>query len=518
MIDMVGSRSLTDLWREQVEARPDKQWLVFEDADGKVVDYTYRQFDAAVAETAAGFSAVGVGRGDAVVLHLRNCPEYVMCWLALASLGAVMVPSNVANTATELRQIVDRSHAAVVVTGETLADVTTAALAGLTSDVPTVVVGGATSGTGIVGFDAFVTGQQPPPVSPGPASEDMLEILFTSGTTAAPKGVVTTHANALWAGEVGARGLGLDEHDRCLTALPLFHVNGQAVTVLAALTVGATVVLLEEFTPATYLEQVRRHGATQTSLVAQQALALLREPPSPHDRDHALRRVVFAINISDEAKDSFETRFGVRLTNIYGMSEAMAIVSMTPLDRPQRWPSIGMPALSRTLRIVDDDGGECAPGEIGEIQVHGVPGRTVFREYFEDPDATAAALVDGWIRTGDAGYLDESGYLFFYERLKDVIKCSGQNVAASEVEAVLDQHPGVRESAVIGIPSERRGETVMAFVVLAEGATVGTEDLLAHCQERLSRYKVPEFFELCDSLPRTSVGKLAKRELRDRVR
>jgi crotonobetaine/carnitine-CoA ligase len=353
---------------------------------------------------------------------------------------------------------------------------------------------------------------QPPETSVG--SDDDMEMLFTSGTTAQPKGVVLTHANALIAGQREANGVGIDEHDRAFTSLPIFHVNGQCVTLLSAMTVGATCILLEMFSASTFWDRMRFHRATAISLVAMQVRTLLAQPEADTDRDHHIRRTFFAINVSDGEKKGFEDRFGVEFINGYGLSEAMVLVSISPVHGAKRWPSVGLPAFGRRIRIVNDNGEELPVQEVGEITVEGVPGRTLMKEYFKDPEATAQTIRDGWLHTGDNGFLDEKGYLYFFDRKKDVIKRAGENISATEVEFALMQHPDVLEAAVIAIPDPIRDEAVKAFVVLAGEGSVSADDLREHCATVLARFKVPSVIEFRDSLPKTSIGKIEKKLLR----
>jgi carnitine-CoA ligase len=510
MYDRAGTRSLRDLLDERVERDPDKTWLVVEDAAGEVVELTYAEFADRVDGLAAGLAERGVGQGDRVTLHLRNGVEIVECWFALATLGAVFVPSNVANTAPEIRHVVGRSGAVLVVAGAEFAEaVDKAVVEGCPAVREVVLVGGGPERRRL--DDLRRPGIAPPRAG---GADDVVEMIFTSGTTSRPKGVLLTHANALFGGEQTAAALHLDRTDRLLTALPIFHVNAQTCTVLAALTVGGTCVLLEEYRATRFWDQVRAHQATEISLVAMQARTLLAQPPRETDADHVVRRVFYALNITRAERDAFEERFGVELVNGYGLSEANVLVTVAPTFGPKHWPSIGLPLHERTVRLVDPEGRDVPHGEVGEIVVQGIPGRTVMLGYHDDPAATAAALRDGWLHTGDNAYADEDGYLYFFDRAKDMIKRSGENVSSSEVESVLLDHPDVAEAAVIGVPDPVRDEAVKAFVVAAPGRTLREEDLLAHCRENLAPFKVPTIVELRAELPKTSIGKIEKKALR----
>lgn len=513
MIDTAGERTLPDLLRERARRYAGKPFLICEDASGTVTSHTYAEFLERVTATARGFAALGVEKGDAVVVHLPNCPDFVISWLALAWLGAVMVPGNTASTAAELAYVMDRSEAVAVITSPPLLGIVRAARdsARHVRHLLLARTGQQLPGTILLTSLMRTGGAAPTPVV---ASEDVAEIIFTSGTTSRPKGVLLTHANALRSGIRASCSFGLQETDRTLTVLPAFHVNAQSFTILAALTTGATCILIEQYSASRFWSQVRAHHASAVTLTATLVRTLLAQPPSSSDREHGLRRNFFALNVTDQEKRAFERRFGLELLNGYGLSEAMTLVSVAPLHGDRRWPSIGLPAFDRLIRIVDETGGEVPPREVGEITVWGTPGRTLMKGYHRDPEATAAVLKDGWLHTGDNGWVDEQGYLYFFDRKKDVIKRAGENISASEVESALMDHPLVAEAAVIGIPDPVRDEAVKAYVVAVPGAEVSVEELLSHCGARLASFKLPAELELRPSLPKTSVGKIEKKLLR----
>jgi crotonobetaine/carnitine-CoA ligase len=513
-IDIAGNRSLRDLLCDQAERQPDKTFLLTEDMSGSVTPVTYGETVALALRAAEGFARVGIGKGDRVIVHMSNSLDWVVSWFGLSWIGAVIVPTNTASTSAELSYMAQHCEAVGVVTETRFLDAVRAALPELGNlrHVVLARTGQVEPGTVLLGDLMEEGAAQPPAVEVG--SDDVMQMLFTSGTTARPKAVVLTHANALIAGQREAVAVGIDETDRSLTSLPIFHVNGQCVTLLAALSVGATAILLEQFSASTFWSQVRSHEATAISLVAMQVRTLLAQPPSDDDARHKVRRTFFAINVSDDEKKQFEERFGVEFINGYGLSEAMVLVSAAPVHGAKRWPSIGLPTPGRRIRIVDEDGTELPAHAVGEITVQGVPGRTLMKEYYRDPEATARTIRDGWLHTGDNGYLDEKGYLYFFDRKKDVIKRAGENISATEVEFALMRHPDVVEAAVIAIPDAVRDEAVKAFVVLAEGRMLTQADLVEHCATSLARYKVPSVIEFRDSLPKTSVGKIEKKLLR----
>jgi crotonobetaine/carnitine-CoA ligase len=245
-----------------------------------------------------------------------------------------------------------------------------------------------------------------------------------------------------------------------------------------------------------------------------QARTLLAQPERETDSQHTVRRTFYALNISVAEKDRFEKRFAVELINAYGLSEAMTLVTIAPVFGPKRWPSIGLPSAGRVVRLVGEDGQDVAVGEPGEIVVAGVPGRTIMKGYHNNPEATAKAIRDGWLYTGDSAFADEDGYLYWFDRSVDAIKRAGENISTIEVEGVLTEHPAIAEAAVIGIPDPIRDQAVKAVVVFVAGVTATADELTEFCAKRLSKFKVPTEYEFRDALPKTSIGKVSKGDLR----
>lgn len=516
--DHIGDRTLRDLLEERVALYGEREFLVFEDRDGGIERYTYREFDARVNQVANGLLAEGIGAEEKVVVHLPNSPAFLITWFALAKIGAVMVPTNTANSAPEMEYVFSFSDATTVVTETPFMGVVGAALSKCPNVRRVFVCRTEAAPPGARLWDDLWRGQ-PTVLKPIKLhNESTVTIIFTSGTTAQPKGVMLTHANCLWSGERVCKHTRLAPGERNLTALPCFHVNAQSISVLSSLTAGATLVLLEMFSATRFWEQVRRHRANITSLVPALMRTIYAQPPAPEDRDHALRVVFYAINCTDKEKTDFEERFGVRFMNGYGLSEAMTIVTLAPIDGNRKWPSIGLPAMDRQVMVVDEEGREVARGEVGELIVKGVPGRTIMKGYYKNPEATAATVKNGWMHTGDNAWKDEAGYIYFFDRKKDVIKRGGENVSSSEVEKVLMEHPAVLECAVIGVPDPIKDEAVKAFIVVRPGHSLSIEQITAHCAERLAKFKVPQVIEMRDALPKTSIGKIEKKVLQRQER
>ncbi len=509
-----GQRTMIDLLEERVADFGDATLLVFESAEGDVSELTYREFAERVSRCAGGLADAGVGVGDRVVIHMRNSPEMMVAWFATAHRGAVFVPSNIANSVGEIEHVVGFAGASLVITEPMFHDVVAEAVTATGVDAEIVVACGSVEGRR--GFaDLAPAGEPPPPAPVGP--EDLAELIFTSGTTRKPKAVMLSHGNCLRAGRHAVECLWLEEGERCFTALPLFHVNAQAMSALAAMTVGGTLILLQEFRASKFWSQLRKHEATQTAIVAMQLRTLLAQPVDRDEQDHAIRRLFYAINVTDGEKEEFENRFGVSLINGYGLSEAMTLITVSPVVGPRRWPSVGLPAPGRAVLLLDEEGREVPQGDVGEIVVEGTPGRTIMLGYFNDDAATAEAMRDGRLHTGDNAYADEAGYLYFFDRKKDMIKRAGENVSALEVEAALLEHPAVAEAAVVGVPDPIRDEAVAAVIVCADDTPPSEEDLREHCSRLLARFKVPTVLAFEDELPKTSIGKVRKDVLRKRL-
>jgi crotonobetaine/carnitine-CoA ligase len=298
--------------------------------------------------------------------------------------------------------------------------------------------------------------------------------------------------------------------DRHLIVLPLFHAGAQLHAFLPMLLAGGSVALVERFSATRFVEQAIRHEATLAALFAAPIRMLLGQPRSARDGQTRLRAVSYAQNITPQQFEEWHERFRAPLMQIWGMTETMSLPLMQPLDLPRKPLSMGMPVLGYECRIVDESGKEVPPGTVGELVVSGVPGLSLMKGYFKNEKATADTLRDGWLHSGDQAWVDEEGYFFFVDRKKDMIKRAGENVAASEVEEVLKQHPAVFDAAVVGIPDPIRDHAIKAYIILKEGAVTTADELTEWCRQRLSAFKVPEVVEFRDAFPRTSVGKIQK--------
>lgn len=512
-MNIVGTRNLRRVLEQKAEALSDKSFLIFDDGVATVRRFTYGEFDSAVNRTANGLLRLGVSKGDKVNFHLAHSPELLLGWFAAAKIGAVMVPTNPSSPPDELAHPVDQSESVVSVTQPGLLPAVQAIRARCPHLREVVVTESDDAPEGVISFDDLI-GDQSDDLAPIPlAPLDDLAIMYTSGTTSRPKGTLLTHANYVFKGEVVSKTLRMGPEDLHLIALPLIHANAQ-YHLMATLSVGAGAVITPRFSASRFMEQASRHGCTVATLFAAPIRMILAQDRSPEDGHNDLRLVTFAQRLFQEEMDEWHERFGASLVQIYGMTETIGMVAANPLDDTRNNMTVGRPVLGYRLSIVDEDGSEVPPGVTGHLVVHGEPGRDYMKGYYKDPEATAAVIKGGRLWTGDLMETTEDGYLRFVDRAKDMIKRGGENVAPAEVEAVIARHPSVAESAVIGVPDPVRDESIKAFVVLKEGHEATEQEIVEFCEARLSGFRVPQYVEFRERLPRTVVGKVQRYRLR----
>jgi crotonobetaine/carnitine-CoA ligase len=516
-MDVVGNRTLGSVWDELVERAGGRTFLTFEAANGGRQEYTYASFAALIDQTANLLLDMGVEKGDAVVTQLSNCPELLMAFFAAGRIGAVIVPLHARSTVQECGSAVERTAARVV-----LCDGDSASAYGA----------GAESGAGCVHVPHVLVARSYEPemfpramdfaaerdarpttlVSRPPVdSDDIAAVLFTSGTTALPKGVVLTHANLVFSGLFVDWEADITSRDRLLTTMPACHVNFLLSGMMPVLMAEAQLVMIEKYSASLFWRQAVDYRATVVQSVAMILRTMLATPEHGWERQSCVREVLYYLPVTDQEKQRFEERYATRILNSYGTSETLVGAITDPPHGERRWPSIGRPGLGYEARIMGEQGEESCPGAVGEIQIRGVRGRSLMKEYFDDQAATSAAFADeGWIRTGDLGYADADGWFYFVDRRSSLIKRAGENVSPAEVESVLAGHPDIEAAAVIGVPDPVRDQAVKAFVVLRSAAALTVEQVQEYASQRLAYFKVPTIVEFVDSLPQTDTYKVAK--------
>lgn len=499
-----GNLTLGDVLAHRADQDGARTGLIWEATDGRWTELSYTEIEVGAGRLAGGLAAAGVGHGDRVVLHMTNRPEFVVALFALARLGAVAVPTIASYAVDELRYVLEHAEVGLVLCDPGRREVADRA-AKLCATPPRVV------GTDVLADELDA---DPPPAADVAAGDAAL-LMYSSGTTARPKGIVLSHQALLLAGETNAQHQRLQPADRSLCVLPLFHINAMCISMMANMITGSTLVLTEAFDAGRYWSQVRTYAITVGSLVANPIRQLLQQPGRPTDRTHALRLMLFGMPLTAGQIETFERRHGIPLITMWGMTEDGATGTRSPLYLPRRPSSVGLPMLGIDVGIFGDDDRELGPGEIGECRFVGGPR---LDRYYREEAATAATNRDGRFCTGDTMTVDKQGYFHFLDRTKDVIKVKAENVASAEVERVLITHPSVSDAAVVGVPDAVRDERIVAFVLLEPGHGLDVEALRAHCGESLARFKVPHEVHAVADMPRTSIGKIRKSELREKAR
>ncbi len=513
--------NLSDLISDCAARYADSEFLLFErqpQADAGQGSFqlrmTYRELDAMVNRACHFLSAQGLKPGEIFNLHLPNCPAFLLLWFAGARLGAVMMPTNVLAAAEELTYLLGHSQSKIAFTTAEHMSKLEQCRQQLELLEKTVLCDPYTESPAPDSFEACLDRYPDTPWQCPARDTDLAAIMYTSGTTSKPKGVMVTHANYLAAGRTVADALELGPDDRQFVVLPLFHGNAQYYSTMSALLRGASVALMDRFSASRYFDKCIEYGCTVASLFAAPMRMLLAQPQNPAHRDNRLRVVIFAQNLTPQQLDEWQRRFDAPLAQLWGMTETMGPPLMNPLRGERRNWTVGKPSGDYEIALVDASANRVATGQEGEITVKGVPGITIMPGYFKNPQATEETIRDGWLYTGDNAIQDTEGYYRFVDRKKDMIKRSGENVSAGEVENVVLQHPAVFECAVIGLPDELRDESIVAVVVLHADKQVTESELIDFCAGKLARFRVPQRIVFEESLPKTSVGKIQKHLIR----
>ncbi len=481
----------------------DKTYLYWKDEEVSFADFNCR-----VNQVARGLQALAVTHGQKVALLLKNCPEFLYAFFACSKLGAVVVPINPLLKGEEVQYILDNSESVVLIAGAEFAPIVREIRVNCPQLREVRYVGGAPEGERT--FDEF---WRMPDTAPGAqvSPDDIASIIYTSGTTGKPKGVLLSHANYdydVWATIEGGQ---YTQTDRMLCMLPLFHVNAQVVSLLPALRQGASFILLDGFSARDFLPTVAHYRATTFSSVPT-IYAILNNRPEAAEYDLSSLRVCIcgAAPLPVEVYNEFERKFKAFMLEGYGLSEATCSVTLNPIDGRRKIGSIGIPLPGQEVKIFDTYDQEAPAGQVGEIVVRGP---NVMQGYYRNPDATQAAIRNGWLHTGDLGTMDDEGYFYIVGRKKEMIIRGGENIYPKEIEEVLYRHPAVLDAAVIGLPHPIWGEEVVAAIVLREDQSVSEQEIIDYCRQHLADYKCPRQVRLVASFPRTATGKTQKPEL-----
>jgi long-chain acyl-CoA synthetase len=490
---------------------------------------TFGEVKSQADRLATALSRLGIGKGDRVGIMLPNCPQYLISFFAIVRLGAIVANVNPIYTPREVEMVARDSGMRAIIALDALAPIVLSVRAQseieqvITTSLDDYSYGRPTAKpapSGAVSLSELIEGAGAPdlPQVEIDPDEDVAVLQYTGGTTGVPKGAMLTHSNlyaatlqcSTWSSYFVERG-----DERILLVIPYFHVYGMVVGAIFGVWCGAMQILIPKFDVNLLLEAIKQHRPTYFPGVPTLFIALLNHPEA---RSFGLDRVrrfnSGSAPLPVEVIEQFERLSGAMLYEGYGMTETAALATTTATLAKRKPGSIGLPVTGTECKIVDLETGEreVGVGEEGELCLRGPQ---VMKGYWNKPEETAEALRDGWLHTGDVARMDEDGYFYIVQRKKDMIIVSGFNVYPNEVEDVLFTHPSVKEAAVIGVADAYRGEAVKAFVVLKPGAEAAEEHLIEYCRARLARYKVPSVVEFAESLPKSAIGKVLRRELRE---
>ncbi|GED26328.1 long-chain-fatty-acid--CoA ligase [Brevibacillus agri] len=494
---------LNENLRQSAQNFPDHPAYIF---SGETT--TYRELNQQVDELASGLAKLGIGKGDAVALIMDNRPQFVSAYYAILRTGAAVVPMNPIYTPREISFILANSQAKAVIALAALEPVLTPLkeqLEHVTHLIYTEATGDELTLEQVAqaGDGSFV--------EPERHEDDLAVILYTSGTTGQPKGAMLSHRNMASNAEAMGILFELLPEDRVVAVLPMFHVFCMTVCLNGPIRYGASIIIIPRFHPVEVVNTIREQKATCFAGVPTMYNYMLQLPNATKE-DFASVRLCCSggASMPVELLHKFEAKYEVMILEGYGLSEAAPATAFNPLRGTRKPGSVGVNIPHVVNKVVDPEGNELPRGEVGELVVQGP---NVMLGYLGLPEDTAATLRNGWLYTGDMARMDEEGYVYIVDRKKDMILVDGYNVYPREVEEVLYQHPAIIEAAVIGVPDEVHGEAVKAFVALKEVA-VSQEDIVAFCQDKLAKYKVPRLVEIVPELPKNSTGKILRRSLR----
>ena len=474
---------------------------------------TYGELRNQVARLRGGLVGLGIGEGDRVAILCGNNRYFVVSYLATIGLGAIAVPLNPASPAPEIKRELTDVGVRMAIVGPTAAHAWSEIDRSDVPDLRTVVYAEGDPEPGAVSMSDLLTAEPHPVVDVTP--DTLAALMFTSGTAGLPKAAMLSHRNLMANVE---QDLTTPDHtqsgDVVYGVLPLFHIFGLNVVVGVSLSVGATILLVQRFDPATAVQSIVQRGVTVVPGAPPMWVAFGHFDELPDDSFASVRLALSgASRLAPLAAERFTARFGVQIREGYGLTEASPVVTSSSGITP-RAGSVGKVLMGQEVRLVGDHGEDVPHGDAGEIWVRG---ENVFLGYWNEPEATERVLSDGWLRTGDIATVDEDGYLYLVNRAKDLIIVSGFNVFPAEVEAVLMEHPGVADVGVLGVPHPHSGEAVKAYVVANEGAGVDEDALIGYSMDYLARYKCPTKIVFVDALPKNAAGKLIRRELEGTV-
>ena len=501
--------SLGDFLKETVASNSDATFL---EVLGNT--YSYAIFYEQVLKAASFYGSLGVSEGDRVCLLLPNCPEVLFSWFGLSVIGAIAVPINTAYKQDELAYIFNDSGANLLVAHLNFVDAASAAADMTPSIKQNICVGGDVNGWR--GFEDGCRQSEALKTLPDVSPFAISALVYTSGTTGRPKGVMISHSMYVAAGQGFAYWTQATSEDRFFTCLPYFHANTHYYSTMGALAARGALVVVERFSASNFWQQVRDSKATVVNFIGMMLTVLSKQPVSDDDNKNTVRLFYGTPAFSSDILDGFEKRFGAKVIVGFGMTET-CFGTVERLGDERRSFSCGLvrehpdPNFTNAVRVVNDDGQDVDVETPGELIIRNP---AVTQGYWNNSKGTSEAIRDGWLYTGDMARLDQDGYLYYVDRKKDVIRRRGENISSQEVEVVLKRHPKILDCAVIAVPSDLGEDDVKAYVVLVPKETLTAEEIIDWCAQNLADFKVPRYIEMRDTFPRTPSLRVKKEDLK----
>ncbi|MFC1937497.1 AMP-binding protein, partial [Chloroflexota bacterium] len=469
---------------------------------------TFKQLGECTDSIVESLRKHGVRKGDRVSIVMPNIPEYACIFFGAMKMGAVAHPINIQLQAPELQYLLEHAGSKVVVTSSELLPVLEEVWQLMGKKLLVAILN---EGNEDLHFDEAPADAPEPLEEVSP--EDGAQLLYTTGTTGRPKGVYLTHDNLISEAQYIIGGHGLTEKECSLCLLPFFHINAQLVNLVSGLYVGSSIILPRRFSARAFWPTLAKFEATWFNAVPTIYSILLNRSPEEKEQFN-LSKLKFGRSASAPLPvsviNTFQERFGVPIIETYGISETASQVTTNPMEPGKQKPgSAGRPQ-GNEVQIWGSDGKVLPPGQEGEIMVRG---RNVMKCYYNDAEATAKAIENGWFHSGDLGYMDEEGFVFITGRIKELIIRGGENIQPREIDEVLYSHPAIQDAATVGIPDDFYGEEVKSFVVLKPGMKAIEEELINYCRERMAEYKCPKSIGFLEEMPKSPAGKIIRRKL-----
>lgn len=505
-----GEKTFGKVVEYRAKKHPHKRFVRFENED-----LTFEEFNNSGNKFAHVAASLNLSFGDKCGVVLPNSPEFLATWLGLARLGVVEVPINVAYRGEQLAYVLNQSECKAIVISSQWVYRLVEILHEL-HHLQHVIIVGKTSEqipdkVNCYSYESLMAQASDRPVDVKIKPTDTSLILFTSGTTGPSKGVVLSHIANFGMAYGVCDLMKYGPHDRMYTVFPLFHVNARYATILAALVAGSDVVMHNRFSASKFWDICRKEQITTFTYMGSLLTILMKQPEKPNDRDNPVRMIQGG-PAPVEIYEAFEKRFHVKITEAYGTTE----IGCAMVNRAEsfRKGSCGKPLPNYEIEIHDENDLPCPPGVPGEIVVRPKEPYLLFTEYYGMPKETVESWRNLWFHTGDRGVMDEDGYFYFIDRKKDVIRRRGENISSYEIERIINKHPKVYESALVGVPSELSEEEVLVAVVPKKGETLSPEELLDYCQSRMAYFAVPRYVRFLEELPKTPSQRIEKYKLR----